>query len=118
MGLNKTEGELLEGIGRGKVAPVEKWAGILGMVEQAAQEAANYFHKAGAPKDITLTEDNFVIQEFHMIATVVFVFWLPINGVDHYYPYTFKLGERVLRELAAVGKWPIGFSIPHLETRH
>jgi hypothetical protein len=106
MGLNKNEGEDLAGMGRGYVAPIEKWENILGMLDIAAQYAADEFHRAGAPKDITLTEENILIQEYHLSGQVVFIFWLPIKGEDHYYTYGFKLGEQALRELAAVGRWP------------
>lgn len=112
MGLNKTDGEELAGLGRGYVAPIEKWADILGMLDVAAQYAANEFHKAGAPQDITLTDDNILIQEYHLMNQVVFIFWLPIKGEDHYYTYAFRLGPTVISELAVTGKWPAIHAMP------
>lgn len=112
MGLNKTEGEELAGIGRGAIAPIEKWVGVLDMLEIAAQHAANYFHQAGAPKDITITEENILIQEYHLIGRLVFLFQYDIKGETFYYPYTFKLGEKILRELAVTGRWPVSFAMP------
>jgi hypothetical protein len=112
MGLNKQEGEFLAGIGRGTVAPIEKWAGVLDMLEIAAQHAANYFHQAGASKDITLTEENILIQEYHLFGRLVFLFQYDIGAETLYYPYTFKFGETMLRELAAAGKWPLHFAMP------
>jgi hypothetical protein len=117
MGLNK-EGEELEGIGRGVVAPIEKWVDVLGMLEVAAQHAANYFHEAGAPKDITMSEENIQIQEYHLLGRLVFLFQYDIKGETWYYPYTFKLGDKVLRELAVTGKWPLAFAIPESMVRH
>ncbi len=118
MGFNP-EGEPLEGIGRGVVAPIEKWANVLDMLAIAAQEAANHFHAAGAPKDITLTEENVQIQEYHLLARVVFIFRLEIGGEEHFYPYTFRLGERIFREIAVTGRWPAGLAMPDENaTRH
>lgn len=111
MGLNKTDGEELPGLGRGKVASIEKWADVLGMLPTAAQFAANEFYKAGAPQDVRLTEDNILVQEYHLFSKVVFIFWLPIQGEDHYYTYSFELGDEVIRELAVTGKWPLIYSM-------
>lgn len=110
--LNKIDGEELAGRGKGVVAPVEKWADVCGMLEIAAQYAADEFHKAGAPKDIKLTEANVSVQEYYFFSEIVFIFWLPIKGVDHYYTYAFKLGPQILAELAVTGKWPAIFAIP------
>jgi hypothetical protein len=112
MGLNKTEGETLPIIGKGVVAPIEKWTGVLEMLEIAAQHAANHFHEAGAPKNITLTDDNILIQEYHLLGRLVFLFQYDIRGETYYYPYTFKFGEQMLRELAMAGKWPVSFAMP------
>ncbi len=109
---NRERGEELAGIGRGAVVPIEKWAEVENMLAIAAQFAADKFHEAGAPKDIRLTEDNILVQEYHLLAQVVFIFWLPIKGVDHYYTYAFKLGPQILAELAVTGKWPAIFAIP------
>lgn len=115
---NREQGEELSGIGRGVVAPIEKWAEVENMLEIAAQFAADKFHEAGAPKDIRLTEDNIQIQEYHILSQIVFIFWLPIKGVDHYYTYAFKLGPAMLAELAVTGKWPAIYAIPADATVH
>jgi hypothetical protein len=112
MGGFDRSGEELAGLGKGVVAPIEKWADILGMLETAAQFAANEFHKAGAPRDITLTEENVQVQEYYLSRQVVFLFWLPIKGEDYYYNYSFKLGPQVIAELAVTGKWPIVYAAP------
>lgn len=111
-GLNKTDGEPLPGIGVGKVVPVEKWDGILGLIETSAAAAYSEFRKAGAPKDTRFTADNILVQEYYLLDTVVFIYWKRINGVDHYYPYTFKFGKDALVELAASGKWPSIYAMP------
>jgi hypothetical protein len=111
-GLNKVDGEDLPGLGKGRVASVEKWADIEDMLAIAAQVAADKFHEAGAPKDISLTEDNILVQEFHLASKVVFTFWLPINGADHFYHYTYTLGPAMLAELAVTGKWPAIYAMP------
>lgn len=110
--LNKTEGEELPGIGRGKPAPIEKWARVLGMLDVAATAAEIEFAKLGAPQPIKFTEANILVQEYHLLAKVIFLFWMKINGVDRYYPYTFALGENILGELAVTGKWPAIHAMP------
>ncbi len=111
MGLNKEIGEPLAGRGRGTVVPVEKWD-VLNMLPVAAQAAANEFHKLGAPRDITLTEQNVTVQEYHFFSEVIFIFWLPIKGEDHYYIYRYELGPTVIAEMVVTGKWPAIYAMP------
>lgn len=112
MGLNKTEGEELPGIGRGKVVPVAKWAEIFDMVNVASAAAGSEFIKMGAPTPIRFTEANMLVQEYHLLGKIVWIFWMNIKGVDRYYPYTFTLNEKVLGELAVTGHWPVIYAMP------
>lgn len=112
MGLNKTEGEELPGIGRGKVVPVAKWANVFDMVNVASAAAGGEFVKLGAPTPIRFTESNILVMEYHLLNRVVWIFWMPIKGVDRYYPYTFTLHEKVLGELVMSGLWPAIYAMP------
>lgn len=111
-GLNKIDGESLGEIGRGKVAPIEKWAEVFDMLNIASAAAALEFAKMGAPRPIKFTSDNILIQEYYLLDKVVWLFWMVIKGVDRYYPYTFTLGKEVLGELAVTGKWPAIYAAP------
>lgn len=110
--LNKTDGELLDGLGRGKPVPIDKWADVFDMLNVASAAAAIEFAKLGAPRPIKFTEANILVQEHYLFAKVVWLFWMPIKGVDRYYPYTFELGKEVLAELAVTGKWPAIYAMP------
>jgi hypothetical protein len=112
MTLNKTEGETLPIIGRGKVVPVAKWAEKFDMVTIATTAAGIEFAKLGAPRPIKLSEANMLVMEYHLLSKVVWVFWMQIKGKDYYYHYTFDLGEKVIGELAVVGDWPIVHAMP------
>lgn len=112
MGLNKTEGEELPGIGRGKVVPVAKWADIFDMMNVASAAAGAEFIKVGAPTPIRFKEENILVMEYHLLNKIVFMFWLVIKGVDRYYPYTFTLNDKVLGELAVTGHWPAIYAMP------
>lgn len=112
MGLNKTDGEPLAGLGRGVVASLEKWAPVMGMLEVAILAAKTEFYKLGASYDIKIGPDEILIQEFHLHRKVVVTCWKVIKGVDRYYNYTFDLSDKVLGELAVVGKWPAVHALP------
>jgi hypothetical protein len=110
--LNKTDGELLDGIGRGKPVPIEKWADVFDMLNVASTAAVAEFAKLGAPRPIKFTESNILVQEHHLFSKIVFMFWMPIKGIDQYYPYTFELGNEAIAELAVTGKWPAIYAMP------
>ena len=110
--LNKTEGEELAGLGRGKPASIEKWALVLDMLNVAQTSAIANFAKAGAPRPIRFTDDNILVMEYHLLSKVVWVFWLPIQGCDHYDVFTFDIGPEVIRDLALAGMWPAVYAMP------
>jgi hypothetical protein len=112
MGLNKTEGEFLGSIGRGKPVPVQKWAERFQMLEVASNEAAQAFIKLGAARPIKFTESNILVMEYHLLDQVIWVFWMPIKGIDRYYNYTFTLGKQVMADLAMAGEWPAIHAAP------
>jgi hypothetical protein len=105
-GLNKTDGEILPGLGKGKPVSVDKWADVLGMAEVAALAAAANFKKVGAPTPISFSEENVLVQEFHFAAKVVWTFQMDIKGETFFYHYTFDLGPQIIPELVMSGKWP------------
>ncbi len=112
-GLNKTDGEILPGIGKGVVVPLEKWdIPSLNMLEMGAAAAYAEFRKLGAPADTKFTADNILVQEYHLLRKVVFIYWMVIKGEDCYYPYTFEIGDQVIQELAVTGKWPLLYAMP------
>jgi hypothetical protein len=112
MGLNKTEGEILGLMGRGKPVPIEKWASVFDMMNVACAAAMVEFAKKGAPRPIKFSESNILVQEYHLVNKVVWTFWMVIKGHDQYYHYTFTLGDKVLGELAVTGKWPAIYAAP------
>lgn len=112
MSLNRDEGEMLAGLGRGKPAPVEKWALVIDMLNVAQTAAIKNFAAAGAERPIHFAADNILVMEYHLLSKVVWLFWLPINGVDQYYTYTFDIGPEVIRELAVAGLWPAIYAMP------
>jgi hypothetical protein len=112
MGLNKTDGEFLGDLGRGKPVPIEKWAEVFDMLNVASAAAALNFIKKGAPRPIQFSADNIMVQEHHFFSKIVWIFWMQIKGRDHYDTYTFELGKEAIAELALVGKWPAVYAMP------
>ena len=110
--LNLTEGEMLAGLGRGKPAPIEKWALVIDMLNVAQTAAIEAFAAAGAERPIRFTAENILVMEYHLLSKVAWVFWLPINGGDQYYTYTFDIGPEVIRDLALAGMWPAIYAMP------
>lgn len=104
--LNRTEGEDLPILGRGKVVDTDKWAGVFDMLEVAAGAAASEFRKKGAPWPVKFAADNVLVQEYHLQGIVMWLFWLRIKGEDYYYHYKFELGNKVIGELVSMGMWP------------
>lgn len=100
------EGEYLAGIGRGSVAPVEKWANwsFLSVALARAEEA---FVKAGALQPIEIANDQIQIMEYHRRRKLVFVIHRKIAGKDRYHVESFDLSPEVIAELTATEKWPV-----------
>jgi hypothetical protein len=111
-GLNKTEGEFLGDLGRGVVAPVEKWANEYGMFDMACQAAHLEFRKKGVPATFKFEADNVTVQEYFLQSKIVFLFWVRHAGVDIYYPYVWDLGPEARLRLSAAGKWPAIYAAP------
>lgn len=105
-GLNKVDGENLPIIGRGKPVSPSKWADVFEMGEVAGIAAAANFKKAGAPTPISFSEENVLVQEYHLLAKVVWTFQYDIKGETFFYHYTFDLGPQIIPELVMSGKWP------------
>lgn len=112
MSLNKVEGEILPGIGRGKPADLEKWACVPALFNTALAAAYEAFDAAGAPEGHELGPDNLLVQEYHFLSKVVFMFWMQIRGEDSYFHYTFDLPQDMVSELALAGKWPAVYAVP------
>jgi hypothetical protein len=114
MGLNKVEGEILAGLGRGKPADLEKWACIPDLFKTALAGAYEAFDAAGAPEGYEIGPTNLLIQEFHLASKLVFTFWMPISGQDTYFHYTFDLPPNLIAELAVTGRWPAIYALHNL----
>jgi hypothetical protein len=107
MPLNKVDGEHLNGLGRGKPAPISKWERF---VDVAADLARKHFESAGAPSGFSLDPDQILVQDFWLHSTVVITFCVPISGVEHFYNYTLDLSREAVAELALSGHWPATFA--------
>lgn len=106
MPLDKENGEHIEGLGpHDAIAPVHKWYEA-GLVQDAANQAADAFAAAGALLPVTFREDDILIQEYHHQQTVVILFQKRVNGRELYYHYTYELPSAVVADLALTGKWP------------
>lgn len=112
--LNKKDGETLPIIGKGVVAPVEKWANVLDMLTIASEAAAAEFHKLGLSLPVEFREDDILVQEYHRLDMLMFIFCKRVKGQDHYYWYKFEFGLPMVRELTAAGLWPGGLPRPPL----
>lgn len=107
MTLNKIDGEHLDGLGRGKPAPLEKWARF---VSVAAEAARHHFEKAGARKNLQFDPGQILVQEFWLTGKVVITFCVEISTVEHFYNYTLDLSREAIAELALTGAWPAIYS--------
>ena len=112
MPLNLSEGEHLDGLGRGKPVSPNKWARF---VDAAAEAARHHFENAGARKDLQFDPGQILVQEFWLTGKVVITFCVPISGADHFYNYTLDLSRDAIAELALCGQWPALYAdLPNL----
>ncbi len=112
MPLNQTEGEHLDGLGRGKLVSPNKWARF---VDVAAKAAQHHFEKAGARKGIQFDPAQVLVQEFWLFGKVVITFCVEIATVEHFYNYTLDLSREAIAELAVNGQWPAIYAgLPNL----
>ncbi len=103
--LNKSEGEFIPQLGQHHVVPNEKWSSTE-MFRVACEAAAENFITAGALRPIRLSEQNVLAQEYHIHGKIVFIFWMKIKDVDHYYHFTCTPEPKMLYELTLTGMWP------------
>lgn len=112
MSLDKENGEILDGLGRGKPAPLEKWSRF---VSVAAEAARHHFEKAGARRGLQFDPCQILVQEFWLFGKVVITFCIEIATVEHFYNYTLDLSREAIAELAVNGQWPAIYAgIPNL----
>lgn len=102
--LNKTEGEMLGALGRGKVVPTDKWIGFL---DTARQFAELEFQKKGARLPIRFSPDDILVQEYHLAQMIVFIFAKKIKGETYYYTYDYKFPPELISQLVLTGQWPV-----------
>lgn len=117
MPLDRTNGEVIQGLGHAfKVVPTDKWAttqfGAPHFIE--AHEAATLAFKKSAGKfansheKIKLGRDNVLVQEYHILGKVAYIFELKVNGEEMVYAYTFDIDPVLLEALRMSGEWDIG----------
>src|SRR3989304_7536692 len=112
MPVDKENGELLEGLGKGRPVPLDKWARFL---DAATMAARHHLEAAGAPKNFPLDPAQVLAQEFWLHSKIVFTFCVPVKGVDQFYHYTLELNHEAVAELALSGHWPAIYSdLPNL----
>lgn len=106
-GLNREQGEHLEGLGGGhKVVPADKWKDTpfwaIANV-QAAQEMA----KAGALLPIVFGEDGVLVQEYEHNSPpcLVFIFCRAIAGEPAYSIQKFEISQPMMVALRDAGLW-------------
>jgi hypothetical protein len=98
-----TEGEHLDGLGRGRPVHPNKWARF---VDVAAEAARHHFEAAGARKGIRFDPGQILVQEFWIHSKVVITFCVEIAGAENFYNYTLDLPPATVAELAVTGAWP------------
>lgn len=107
MALNRLIGETIDGLDSPHVVePFERWLDTPFM-EIAAGKAADAFIKAGALKPITFDQGDILIQAYHRIAKLAFVFQRKVAGEERFYAYTFNLDPNAVAELVQSGRWII-----------
>lgn len=112
MALDKENGEHLDGLGRGKPVPLEKWSRF---IDAAAEAARHHLEAAGAPKGFPINRDQILVQEFWLHSKIVITFCVPVKGVDQFYNYTLDLSREAVAELALIGQWPAVYAdLPNL----
>lgn len=105
MPLDKINGEKIEGLeGPYRVVKLEKWR-FTPLFEQAAQAAADAFHKAGYPLIIGFDEGQILIQEYPRSRQLAMIFVMQIRGKEMLYPYVFALPDELIATLSASGLW-------------
>jgi hypothetical protein len=87
------------------IAPSSKWAGTPFM-EMAAKHAASKFADAGALRPIKFMADDVLIQEYHGLGKLVFIFQRLIAGTEWFVPYECEITPEIAKHLATVGMWP------------
>jgi hypothetical protein len=114
MPLNKSEGEYVEGLGGSfVVVPSDKWISTeFGKphFEEAIKAATIAFkrsmQKFANPNDkIEIRRNNILVQEYHLLGKVAYIFEAKVGMEDMVYPYVFDIAPTLLRELTASGQW-------------
>lgn len=106
MPINTNAGEFFPELGGAPyvVVPVTKWADTP-MLDTAAKHAADKFVEAGALRPIKFMPDDVVVQEYHSIGKIIFLFQKMIAGKEWFVPYEFSITPDVARQLAVIGMW-------------
>lgn len=106
MPLDREHGEMIDDLGpHDAIAPLSKWYDC-GLVQDAAQQAADVYAQAGAMIPVVFAEDDILIQEYHQQQKVVVLFQRKVRGEELYYQYTYDLPNDLVADLALTGKWP------------
>jgi hypothetical protein len=106
MSLNHHAGEKLGDLGDDYVVvPPHKWADTP-MWHKAASAAAAAFVKAGAMAPVRFDADAVLVQEYHAIDTLVFVFARHIAGQEYFHPVTIEFPPEAAAHLRLIGRWP------------
>jgi hypothetical protein len=107
MALNRILGEKLDGLDSPHtVEPFERWLDTPFM-EIAATKAADAFIKSGALRPINFDQGDILIQAYHRVAKLAFIFQRKIAGDEKFYAYTFDLDPNAVAELVQSGRWII-----------
>ena len=105
MALNKTEGEVVEGLGDAfRVVPNAKWRETK-LFEEAANKAAQSFLDAGALWPITFDDGEVLAQEYPRDRRLLLLFAKNVRGKEMIYPWVWDLPDNMVSELKALGKW-------------
>lgn len=105
MSLDKTRGEVIDGLGHAfRVVPNAKWRDSK-LFEQAATKASEVFIRAGALWPVSFDDAEVIMQEYPAERTLAMVFAKKIRGNEHLYPWVWELPIEMIKELKALGKW-------------
>lgn len=104
--LDRTNGELIESLGRGHVVvPLSKWADTP-MWGEACDRARAAFMKAGALLPIHFDADSVQVQEYHEQGRLAFIFARRVAGQWKYVPVVIAIAGQTLESLRLAGRWP------------
>lgn len=86
------------------VSSPSKWAASP-FLDQAAKHAANVFAGVGALHPIKFMADDVLVQEYHSLGKLLFLFQCRVRGEEHFCHFTYDIPPDTAAQLALIGMW-------------